>query len=388
MYGSDQMLFYLVDGINRIRYTPIVVLPSDVPYQGTLTRALNEKGIAPIHLKVAVLRRMYFNPFGVLSFLWQLVHSTFALARLIRKEGVDIVQTNTAAIIPAALAAKLAGRPHIWHVHEIIVRPRFLWRLTSYLIPRLSDVVVANSCATRDHLISGDSQNRRKTTVIYNGIEVNRFSNSSGQGSYVRAEWGVEPGQPLVGMIGRISHWKGQDYFLKVAGLVAASHPDVHFAIVGGTAPGQEHLLEEYKTLAKELNLSHLVHFSDFRSDVPAVLDAFDVFVLPSTLPEPFGNVLLEAMAAGKPVVANAHGGCVEIVVPDQTGFLVQPNQPESMAAAINYLLDHPREREDMGRRGYERLSSHFSLESYIEQFSKIYGSVLPKKYGCERIRV
>ena len=283
MYGADQMLFYLAAGLDRIHYTPIIVLPSDVSYQGLLSQALNEKGIKPIHLKVAVLRRMYFNPLGMLKYLWLLVQSTLALIRLIKKEGVDIVQTNTVAIIPAALAAMLPGRLHIWHVHEIIVQPRILWRFTSWLIPRLSDVVVANSCATRDHLISGNSQNRRKTTVIYNGIEVNRFSNSSGQGSHVRAEWGIEPGQSLVGMIGRISHWKGQDYFLKVAGLVAASHPDVRFAIVGGTAPGQEHLLEEYKTLAKELNLSHLIHFSDFRSDVPAVLDAFDVFDLPST---------------------------------------------------------------------------------------------------------
>lgn len=75
-----------------------------------------------------------------------------------------------------------------------------------------------------------------------------------------------------------------------------------------------------------------------------------------------FGNVILDATAAGKPVVANAHGGCVEIVVPDQTGFLVQPNQTESMAGAINYLLDHPEERLAMGRCVYERLRPHFSL--------------------------
>lgn len=374
MYGTDCILLELVKQLDKQQFQAIVVLPNDIPYQGLLSKALQEHNIKTIHLNLAILRRKYFTPLGFLVYLFRLSTSTVALVRLIQQESIQIVHSFTAAVIPGAIAAYITRQPHIWHVHEIIIHPRFLWRFTSWLIPRLSKQVVAVSEPTRKHLCTGNQLNEKKAIVIHNGIDI---SNCASVSQEVREEWQVRPEQPLVGMIGRVSHWKGQQYFLQVANIVKQKNPQVCFALVGGTFPGQEHLLEELKAFASQLNLSSSAIISNFRSDIPLVLEAYDIFVLPSTLPDPFPTVILEAMAAGKPVIANAHGGSVEMVVHQVTGLLVEPDSPELMANAIQQLLDNPDERVTMGKRGRERLISHFSIQSCVDKWTHLYESLI-----------
>lgn len=377
MYGADRVLLQLVDLLDKQRFRPIVVVPNDVPYQGQLSQALCEREIETVQMKTAVLRRKYFTPYGMLVYLWRLIVSTLALVSLIRRESVSLVHSNTSAVIPGALAARLAGRPHVWHVHEILVRPGALWRFTSWLLPRLSDRVVAVSGPARDHLCAGDRRNEEKAMVIHNGVDVSAFTQDDRPGQAVRQEWGVQPNQPLVGMIGRVSFRKGQGYFLKTVALVAKSHPGARFALVGGTFPGQEYLANDLEELILQLRLDSSVILSDFRSDVPAVLDAYDVFVLPSTQPDSLPTAVLEAMAAGKPVVANAGGGSIEMVEHQVTGLLVQPDRPEEMAAAINRLLDDPEERQNMGQCGRERVKTFFSLETFAANWMTLYDTLI-----------
>jgi len=378
LYGADLILLQLVERLDKTRFRPVVVLPTDVPYKGLLTAALRERQIKTVHMKTAILRRKYLTPYGFVLYLLRLILSTISLAHLIRQEDVDIVHSNTLGVIPGALAARLTRKPHVWHVHEIIVHPGFLWRLTSWLLPRFSDQVVVVSGPTRDHLCAADKRNAEITTVIHNGIDTSRFDAMSGQGQQVREEWGVAADQPLVGMVGRISHWKGQDYFLKVAGTVAEQHPAAHFAVVGGTFPGQERLVNDLNRLAADLDLIGRITVSDFRTDIPAVLDAFDIFVLPSILPDPFPTVVLEAMAAGKPVVANAHGGSIEMVEHGATGYLIEPDRPDLFAKAIGDLIEEPEKRQAMGQRGRERRKALFSLGPFVEKWTAVYDELVP----------
>jgi glycosyltransferase involved in cell wall biosynthesis len=377
MYGADRILLQLIEGLDKERFRPIVVLPNDVPYRGLLSQALRQHGVQTIHLRLAVLRRQYFTVLGVSRYLFRLATSMFKLVRLIRRESVDLVHSHTAAVVSGALAAHLTRTPHVWQTLEIIVRPRFVRRLLAWLMPRLADQVVAGSGPTRDHLWAEDQLNQKRVVVIHNGVDVSRFDSARGLGRQVRGEWAIKPEQPLVGMIGRVNHWKGQDYFVRAAHLVRRSHPDARFALVGGPVHGQEHLIQNLKALVAELDLSSAVIISDFRSDAPSVLDAYDVFVLPSTLPDPFPTVILEAMAAGKPVVANAHGGALELVEHGITGLLVKPGQLSEMAAAINRLLDDTPERLMMGKRGRDRVVTHFSIEAFVKTYAALYTRVL-----------
>lgn len=373
MYGTDVILLKLLDRLDRSRFRPIVVIPTDIIYHGVLTRALLQRNIDVRHLKTAILRRKYFTPIGLMTYAYRLCCSTWELIKIIKSESVDIVHSNTIAVIPGALAAKVTGLPNIWHVHEIITSPRTLWKFTSWLVPRLSFKVVAVSGPTRQHLCDGDRLNNSKAVVIHNGIDIDEFTPDPDKRQRVRGEWGIRPEQLLIGMIGRFSNWKGQDYFVDVARLVSEKHPDARFIMVGGTFPGQEYQVERIRTKINSHGLASKIIISDFRSDIPDVLNAFDIFVLPSTLPDPLPTVVLEAMAAGKPVVANAHGGSTEMVKDQLTGLLTEPGQPEIMARAINRLIDDPDERFRMGSAGRERLVTHFSIESYVLNWSELY---------------
>lgn len=377
MYGADKILLEIVENLPPTRFRPLVVIPTDVPYAGQLTRALAARGIQMVHYPTAILRRKYFTPWGLLQYLWRLACSTWFLARLIRLEQVGLVHSNTAAVIPGALAARLTGAPHIWHVHEIITRPRFLWRFTSWLLPRLSARVVAVSAATRDHLCAGDPLNETKAIVIHNGIDGAPFAYAGAAGVALRREWSVSPDDVLVGMIGRVSHWKGQGYFVEVAGHVAQQFAHARFALVGGVFPGQEQLVDDLRAQVRSLGLESLVRISDFRTDVPAVLHAYDIFVLPSTLPDPFPTVVLEAMASARPVVAVAHGGSVEMVEDGITGYLVPPNQPAQMAAAMTRLCLDPTARKAMGDAGRARFHAHFGLERFVAAWNTLYADLL-----------
>lgn len=382
MYGADRILLQLVENLDRSEFRPIVIIPTDVPYDGLLTNALRKQAIDVRHWKTAILRRKYFTLRGMLLYIVRFVLTTVYLIRLIHRERVAIVHSNTVSIMPGAVAAWLTRTPHVWHVHEIIVKPRSLWKITSWLVPRLSQRVVAVSTATRDHLCAGEPLNRQKAIVIHNGIETERFEASVGSGKGVRFEWTIPDDVVLVGMIARVSFWKGQSYFLNTARLVCNRFPDTRFAMVGGVAPGQEDLLEEVKQQIVKLELQDRVIVSDFRSDIPAVLDAFDIFVLPSIQPDPFPTVVLEAMAAGKPVVANAHGGSVEMVIDGETGYLVAPQAPEMLADAICDLIMAPEKRRQMGIFGRKRLHHEFSLQAFMEKWQSVYRSLGQNEIG------
>jgi glycosyltransferase involved in cell wall biosynthesis len=373
MYGTDVILLKLLDRLDRERFKPIVVIPTDVVYQGLLTKELCARNVEVRHMKTAILRRKYFTPGGLVTYAFRLSCSTLRLMSIIKQESVDVVHSNTIAVIPGALAAKFTGRPNIWHVHEIITSPRTLWKFTSWLVPRLSFKVVAVSGPTRQHLCDGDRLNNTKAVVIHNGIDIEEFTPNPGKRLRVRGEWGIRPEQLLIGMIGRFSNWKGQDYFVDVARLVSDEHPDARFILVGGTFPGQEYQVERIRTKINSYGLASKICISDFRSDVPDVLNAFDIFVLPSTLPDPLPTVVLEAMAAGKPVVANAHGGSTEMVKDQLTGLLTEPGKQEIMARAIIRLITNANERSSMGAAGRDRLLTYFSIDTYVSNWSELY---------------
>ena len=377
MYGADLILLQLVELLPADQFRAVVVLPTDVSYKGLLSQALAERNIETIHLKLAVLRRKYFTPFGFLIYLWRFCLSVIMLIYLIYRKDVSIVHSNTAAVIPGAVAAWLTCKPHVWHIHEIIVQPKILSRFIAWLVPRLSDQIVAVSEATKKYLCLANSKNQLKTKVIYNGIDLNRFESDLTEQNIIRQEWKIRQNELVVGMIGRISHWKGQHYFLQVAQAVLRDQPLVRFVLIGGVFPGQEHLVNELEMLADQLRIRQSIVFGGFRQDIPAVLNAFDIFVLPSILPDPFPTVVLEAMAAKLPIVANAHGGSVEMIEQDVTGFLVEPNSINDMANAIKDLLSSEEHRRNMGQHGRLRLEQHFSLDAFLTKWLTLYKSLL-----------
>jgi glycosyltransferase involved in cell wall biosynthesis len=192
----------------------------------------------------------------------------------------------------------------------------------------------------------------------------------------LHAELGLPSNVHLVGVIGRLQAWKGHEDFIRAVPLILKSVPDTRFLVVGGTLFGLETEYPHFlKNLVSELGLGEAILFTGHRSDIPRILATLDVVVVPSRLPEPFGTVQVEAMAAGKPVVSTAAGGNLEVVSDGVTGILVSPGEPADIARAVVRLLREPELRQAFGEASRERVRERFSVKLMAERMTEAFAA-------------
>ena len=376
MYGADVILLELVKRLDRARFRPLVLLPADSKHLTRLSRRLQECDVEYKFIRMGVIRRKYFRPLGLIRFLVDFLIGIASITSIILRRQITLVHSNTLAVTAGAFAARITGRPHVWHIHEIIVDPVWTRRAVHSLIFRLSGTVVAVSNAVRDHLLSDAPSCAARVSVIHNGIDAQKFSPENAV-STPKTELGFGSDSVIVGMIGKVCRWKGQHQFLEAAKLVLRQQPDVRFVMVGGVFDDETFYMDKLVSAVASLGLSQEVQVRDFVPDIRNVLSAFDVFVLPSIQPDPFPTVLLEAMAMSKPVIATAHGGPTEMVVDDETGYLVPPRDAEALAAAILKLVDDPDLRLAMGITGRRRVLDLFSVERFVGDFERSYEEMM-----------
>ncbi len=376
LYGSDMVLLHLVQRLNRAVFRPYVLLPTDLPYEGKLSRSLSQAGVAHESLAMPVLRRRYFSLRGGPRFASALIRGADNVMAVARRENVALIHSNTSAVWGGALAASRLHLPHIWHVHELITEPALVRRLIAWMINRYSTRVVAISEAVAAHLLADSPALAGRISVIYDAVDAERFSPSV-DGAALRSAWGAVPQDVLVGVVGRISAWKGQAFFLKAFARALRSQPTLKAVIVGDVAPGETWRKEELRSLAAELGVAQRIVWAGYHDNAPTVMAALDILALPSIRPEPFGMVVIEAMASGKPVIATAHGGPLESVVDGETGLLVSPADPEEMGAALVRLSDDRRLRAEMGANGRRRAVDVFGFRQHVQAFQDLYHDLL-----------
>ena len=376
LYGSDIILFDLVRRLDRERFAPYVVMPEDLPYDGRLGRALAQEGIPHTSVDMAVLRRRYTNVFGLLAFSRRLLVGTLALRRIMRDRHVALVHSQTGAVWCGGLASRWLGVPHIYYIMEIIQTPRLTRHLMARFINAYGDRVVVISRAVGEHLMKDAPGIEERITVIPPGIDAETF-HPRNQGKGVREEWGVRDDEVVFGVVARIHWWKGQDLFLRAAARIAREVPHARFVLVGDVVPGEEWRREALKREIARMGIGDRVVWAGYREDIPQVMAALDVLVLPSTEPEPFGRVIVEAMATERPVIASAHGGPVESVVHGETGLLFPPQDEEALAAAMKQLARDPDLRVRMGKAGRARVLEKYTVDRHVAAFQSLYEEIL-----------
>ena len=371
MYGSDLILLTIVRGLKSEGWNVRVVLPTDIAYRGELSAQLESLGIPVDRMQLAVLRRKYLTIGGTLKLMANYLISTAKLMRIIRTEEVDLVHSHTISVLSGAAAARLTGRPHIWHISEIVTRPRLLAKALTRFVPPLSTRIVAISSAVQDFVADGRESVRKRIVVIPNGMDPTRFGIGGGR-ARVRQELGLGDGL-VVGMVGRVGLWKGQEVLVDAATIVVKSHPGVRFLLVGGVHDDQQQHFAALRSQVSKNQLGNSVVVSDFRPDVAEVMDAIDIFVQPSVQPEPFGMTVLEAMSARLPVIASNHGGSTEIIIEGETGFLTPARDAPALAGRINELIEAPDRRRTMGQAGRHRVEAEYSLPGFHAAYRKLY---------------
>lgn len=372
LYGADRSLLRLLQYIDTEQFAPLVLLPE----KGPLLDRLHTLGVETLVRPLRVLHRTY-DPKYWLRFMFGVLPSLWEYTRLVRQRGIALIHSNTSHVLDGGLVARLTGIPHVWHVREIhSAQPGPIRTFLPRFILHYADTCIAISQATRQAFF-GASSDKSKIVTIYNGIEFLRFASATTPETFYN-EFTLDPAIPLVGMVGRIARWKGQQIFIKAAAQVHATNPSARFMIVGdAVTPDDCTFREELKALVQQLHLQEHVVFTGVREDIPALLRALTAFVLPSVQPEPLGNVVLEAMAAACPVIATAQGGPLETVLPDETGLLVPPSDVPALANAMRTLLASSDLARAMGHAGQARCQQHFTIERYVENVTTVYRSLL-----------
>jgi glycosyltransferase involved in cell wall biosynthesis len=232
---------------------------------------------------------------------------------------------------------------------------------------------VTNSDATRNWLEKKSLSIGAKSVTIYNGLsQTPPVVKSESDG--VRAFCNAAHTDIVVVLVGRISRWKGQKLFVDALELlVDKGHTAIRALIVGSPPAGQEHFKTDLVAYISESRAAEYIYLMDQIDNIWPVWAACDVAVVPSTEPEPFGMVAIEAMSAHKPVIAANHGGLVEIVEDGITGILVPPRDALALANAIEAIAFDAESRAQMGESGFIRQKTHFSLVAYIHAFESQY---------------
>jgi len=374
MYGADKVMLDLIKRLDKSKYTAYVILPTN----GVLVDALKNEGINVTVMPYPIMRRKYFNPIGIIKYFGGLNKYTKKITKLAKQWNIDVIHTNTAATLEGSFVSRKLKIPQLWSIHEIIVKPAIMYKFTSKLIAKYSSITITDSSAVKEHLEKSGCFRKDAVKVIYNGVDAKRFTPES-DCSYLYDEWNIPRNAPIIGMMGRVNSWKGQADFLKAANILMKRHPDLYTVFVGAAFEGEEWREKELADSIEASPYKDRIINKGYRTDSQGIYKLYDVFVLPSTNPDPLPTVVLEAMATGKPVVGYRHGGVCEMVKEGYNGLLAEVRNPEDLADKIDVLLKDKDLRKKMGNNSRKRLLENFSIESYVQNYSEEYDRLTGK---------
>ena len=364
--GPQVRIVRIAKALEQRAIETIVAIPEG---DGGFSGMLSEAGIPCRQVRNLCRPRGTWNPAPNLRWVTYLWPAVRQLVRIIERDDISIVHQNDATHIQGAIAGKLARRKVVWHINGMTpVDSAF-----KLLVALLADVVVASSDAIGKAYM-GKGILARDFQVLYPPVDMGDYLDL--QGSRIREEFALPDSCPLVTMVGNVNPRKGHLYFVRAASIVKESVPSARFLIVGQHLENRKAYSERVVGEIRRLGLEAEVIFTGFRRDIPEILSASDVVVSPS-LAESFGMVVAEAQAAAKPVVAAEVGGVKEIVLSGETGLLVPPKDPVSLAEGVVRLLKDPDTATRMGLRGKERVGRLYSLEECSDRYQVLYHSLM-----------
>jgi glycosyltransferase involved in cell wall biosynthesis len=371
--GSYLSLLFLVSGLDRGRYDPLVVFARE----NELMPRFHERNVRTMVCPPARPAR-WRGPLGRLcakavNFANGIAWQPLRLARVLQREQADLVHLNNSITRnhPWIIAARLAGVPCI--THERGINEQFQ-RSDRILARRLRAVIciskaVAENFATR-------RLTDLKLVTIHNGLDPAEMEVTRDPRE-LRSELGVSPTSRLIGIVGNIKPWKGQALVIRAMERLRDEFPEVVCLLIGDTPDDETHYRREIEALIDQRGLHNRILITGFRSDVANYVNLLEIQVHASVSPEPFGRVLLEAMALSKPLVASNAGGVPEIVIDGTTGLLFEPKNAGALADSLRQLLADPARARMLGKAGRRRLETDFSITHNVAQTQALYGTLL-----------
>lgn len=373
--GAERVLLDTLKAAKRGRFEPIVMCPAD----GDLAEEIFAERVEWLPLP-SIRVRFALRPDQMIRALSPMYKAVVGVRKQIRAIIPDLIHANSVrAGIVATLAAAGTGTPVIWHVHDTLPRHpvSVLIRMFAYAFRRTRLIAVSRATARR---FCGRFPIEGKVRVIHNGVDLARFAPDASGGRAFREELGLSDGDFLVCAVGQICERKGLLELLDALRRIRMRVPHVHLAIVGKVVfRHEESYLRRLRDSVKSWGLEDRVHFCGERTDVPSVLKGSDLLVLNSR-DEPFGLVLVEAMACGTPVLAARVGGIPEIISDAENGWLVEPGNPEALASRLLQLSSITDELRRVADHAQRVSCREFSLERYQNELTAAYAELMSRR--------
>ena len=378
--GGEIALFNLICHMDQKHYHPVVALCAEGPLAVKLRDAGIETHILPLAESVTQACKDNLSASTILRVkdVARVLRYAYKLASFVRANRIDLVHTNSLkSDIMGGMAARLARVPVIWHVRDRIdsdYLPRRVAATFRHLCHALPSYVIANSHATYRTIVrkeNASAYRRQRISVVHDGTLRQTLREE---------EPAMQKRAPSIGLVGRISPWKGQHIFLQAAALIGKQFPHARFRIIGAALFNEQDYEQELHRLTAELNLTEAVEFTGFREDVAECIANLDILVHASTTGEPFGQVVIEGMIAGKPIVATRGGGIPEIVQDGCTGLLIPMSDAQAMAEAVCRLLEDQEFAFQLGQQGQQHVCKNFLIDSTARKVEAVYEQVLQRR--------
>ena len=371
--GAQENTLLSVEGLDRLpEYEVTLVTGMDDGPEGDLL----ERARRTTRLVVVPELGRSISPLADLKAFWKLY-------RLIRKGRYQIVHTHSSkAGVLGRVAARLAGTPIIVHtLHSLVFheyQPWYvnrLWRLVKKTCAPMTDYFISVSEIISQKAVEAGIAPAEKFKTIYSGMELDWFLKADADPLAVRREFGIPDDALVVGKIARLFSLKGHDQLLDAAPTVVERHPNVRFFLIGDGVLN-DHLHQR----AREADILDNFVFAGLiqRERIPEMISAMDM-VVHTSLREGLARVLPQALAMGKPCVSFDIDGAPEVVIPGETGYLVQAGDARGLADAISRLLEDPQLRERMGSAGVRRVDPAFRAETMVDEIASVYRALVTR---------
>jgi len=386
--GSHYCLLDLVRELDKEKYNSIVMFYE----KNHALREFKETGIEviiyPKPLGVNFIKefkkRYENNPSLFVKLIQKLyniinvdIFPTLYFIFFIIKKKIDIIHINNSVFagFDWVIASKITFTKCIAHQRGYYYEIPQYCRFHS----KRYDYIFGVSEATKQNMLNLGIPLRNYST-FYDRINIYEFKSKLSKSKHeIKDEFGVKEDQPFIGIIGNIQRWKGQRTVVDSVGLLNHKYPTIKCLLVGDISSNIKDDIKYYNELKSEVNENNLddnIILTGYRSDVADIINALDIFIHASTRPEPYGLVVLEAMALGKALIASSEGGPAEMVVDGESGFLVPPGNPEILSEKLDILLSDSAYKEEMGKNAFKRIKRKFSKLN-IRQVEDVYEQLL-----------
>ena len=348
-YGASKVLISIINIFINNGYEVHLLLPNNGPLNKNKTIKKTKLSI----IKLGVFRKKYFSIFGLINRFYFIIKSSLFIKKYLKKNKIDLVYTNTSTLISPSIAAKFAGIPSIFHIHEIPNSNLLYSRFITAILNIFSTEIICVSKSVYDFWIKNGSK-KFKTKIIYNGFNIKKPKSKN-----------LSNDKIVFTSISRIIPYKGHSLLIRIFDILFKKNNNIYLQIVGDTLPAYQKYLNELKVDIKKRGLNNRIKFLGFREDVISILDKSNFFIHTPLSPDPLPTVIFEAIMCKTPVITNNLGGAYEILDEGNNGLIIKNDLVEESAKKILAYLDKKKQQNKNVEKAFNYVCNNFSQEQF-----------------------